>query len=85
MIWLFLLAVILAMAFFKMGVLVVWFGLLKSAVQFLLFIGGGFVLYGIWKWVARKRSSQNDGRQPQPFGPLVERSDGGGAETVDPR
>lgn len=54
---LFILAIVLAVVFFKLGVLTVLVGVLKAMMQVLLFVLGGFGLYTVWKRVRNRRNS----------------------------
>lgn len=54
---LFVLAIVLSIVFFKLGVLTVLVGVLKAMLQVLLFVLGGFGLYAVWKWLGNRRHS----------------------------
>ena len=56
MIWMFLLAVVLGAVFFKLGVYSVVLGLVQFAAKVLFGSSGPFILVGMWRWVARRRS-----------------------------
>lgn len=55
MFWMFLLSVVLGLAFFKLGVLTVWFGVLQGLLKLLFVVSGAFLVVSAWKWVARQR------------------------------
>jgi uncharacterized membrane protein YidH (DUF202 family) len=58
MIWMFLLAVVLGLVFFKLGVYSVVFGLLQLMAKVLFVVSGAFLVYGAWRWLARRRASR---------------------------
>ena len=54
MLWIVLLAVVLGLVFFKLGVLTVWFSLLQGLVKVLGVITGAFLLLAGWRWLQRR-------------------------------
>lgn len=63
MIWLVLLAVVLCVGFFKLGVFAVWFGLMKVALQGVLVVTCAAGILAAWKWVAKRRRIAQDERR----------------------
>ncbi len=59
MFWMFLLAVVLGAAFFKLGVYSIAFGLVQLLAKVLLVVSGAFLVVAAWKWLARRRSMQH--------------------------
>ncbi len=55
MLWIVLLAVVLGLVFFKLGVLTVWFSLLQGLVKVLGVLTGAFLLLAGWRWLQRRR------------------------------
>ena len=55
MFWIFLLAVVLALVFFKMGVLTVWFGVMQGLLKLLFVLSGAFLVVAAWRWFQRRR------------------------------
>ena len=55
MIVMLLLALVLGLVFFKLGVLTVWFGVLQGLVKLLFVLSGAFLFVAAWKWVAQRR------------------------------
>ena len=58
MFWMFLLAVVLGAAFFKLGVYSIVFGLAQLVAKVLLVVSGSFLVVAAWKWLARRRRVQ---------------------------
>ena len=55
MIWMFLLAVVMGIVFFKLGVLTVWFALLQGLLKLLYVLSGLFLVVATWRCLARRR------------------------------
>jgi hypothetical protein len=55
MIVMLLLALVLGLVFFKLGVLTVWFGVLQGLVKLLFVLSGAFLVVAAWRWVAQRR------------------------------
>ena len=55
MLWVVLLAVVLGLVFFKLGVLTVWFSVLQGLLKLLGLVTGAFLLIAAWRWVQRRR------------------------------
>ena len=55
MIWMFLLAVVMGLVFFKLGVLSVMFALLQGLLKLLFVLSGLFLVVAGLKWLARRR------------------------------
>lgn len=56
MFWFFLLFVILAVVFIKLGALSVWVSLLSGAINFALLLVGGLVIALLWRKNSRKKT-----------------------------
>jgi len=55
MFWMFLLAVFLAVVFFKLGVYSVVFGLVQLLAKVLFVVSGAFLVVAAGRWVMRRR------------------------------
>ena len=55
MFMLFILGIVLAVVFFKLGVYAVLVGLFEALLKVLLLLTGGFLVVAVWKWLARHR------------------------------
>ena len=55
MFWIFLLLLFVGFVFFKLGVYAVLLGVLEMLLKIVLLVTGGFILYAVWKRIARRR------------------------------
>lgn len=60
MFWIFLLFVILAIVFIKLGSLSVWVSLLSGALNLALLLVGGLVIALLWRKSSRKKQIEID-------------------------
>lgn len=60
MFWIFLLFVILAVVFIKLGSLSVWVSLLSGALNLVLLLVGGLVIALLWRKGSRKKQIEID-------------------------
>ena len=54
MFWMVLLVLVVGFVFFNLGVLTVWFGILEAVGKALFVVSGAFLVYMVWKWIARR-------------------------------
>ena len=60
MFWIFLLFVIFAVVFIKLGALSVWVGLLSGALNLALLLIGGLAIALFWRKISQKKQLERD-------------------------
>ena len=63
MIVMLLLAVVLGLVFFKLGVLTVWFGVLQGLLKLLFVLSGAFLVVAAWRWIGSRYARETHERQ----------------------
>ena len=65
MFWMVLLVLVMGFVFFKLGVLTVWFGVLEAVGKVLFVVSGAFLVYILWRWIARRRHPEVGRLEPR--------------------
>ena len=65
MFWMVLLVLVVGFVFFNLGVLTVWFGILEAVGKALFVVSGAFLVYIVWKRIARRRHPEWERLEPR--------------------